>query len=80
MTEYYIPSGVSRTEFTEKRSRFIGHVWPVDSEEQARARIEETKKQHYDARHNCWCYQIRERSGALLRRRRAPRAPRASPC
>lgn len=59
MTEYYIPSGVSRTEFTEKRSRFIGHVWPVDSEEQARARIEETKKQHYDARHNCWCYQIR---------------------
>ena len=52
MTEYYIPSGVSRTEFTEKRSRFIGHVWPVDSEEQARARIEETKKQHYDARHN----------------------------
>ena len=59
MTEYYIPSGISRTEFTEKRSRFIGHVWPVDSEEQARARIEETKKQHYDARHNCWCYQIR---------------------
>ena len=59
MTEYYIPSGVSRTEFTEKRSRFIGHVWPVDSEEQARARIEETKKQHYDARHNCWCYLIR---------------------
>ena len=59
MTEYYIPSGVSRTEFTEKRSRFIGRVWPVDSEEQARARIEETKKQHYDARHNCWCYQIR---------------------
>ncbi len=59
MTEYYIPSGVSRTEFTEKRSRFIGHVWPVDSEERARARIEETKKQHYDARHNCWCYLIR---------------------
>ena len=60
MTEYYIPSGISRTEFTEKRSRFIGHVWPVDSEEQARARIEETKKQHYDARHNCWCYLIKD--------------------
>ena len=59
MTEYYIPSGVSQTEFTEKRSRFIGRVWPVDSEEQARARIEETKKQHYDARHNCWCYLIK---------------------
>ncbi|MBR1660317.1 MAG: YigZ family protein, partial [Oscillospiraceae bacterium] len=24
------------------------------------ARIEETKKRHYDARHNCWCYRIRE--------------------
>ena len=60
MTEYYIPSGVSQTEFTEKRSRFIGRVWPVDSEEQARARIEETKKQHYDARHNCWCYLIKD--------------------
>ena len=60
MTEYYIPSGASRTEFTEKRSRFIGRVWPADSEEQARARIEETKKRHYDARHNCWCYLIKD--------------------
>lgn len=60
MTEYYIPSGNSQTEFTEKRSRFIGRVWPVDSEEQARALIEATKKQHYDARHNCWCYLIKD--------------------
>lgn len=60
MTEYYIPSGSSETEFTEKRSRFIGRVWPVDSEEQARALIEATKKQHYDARHNCWCYIIKD--------------------
>ncbi len=60
MTEYYIPSGASQTEFTEKRSRFIGRVWPVDSEEQARAHIEETKKLHYDARHNCWCYLIKD--------------------
>ena len=60
MTEFYIPSGASQTEFTEKRSRFIGRVWPVDSEEQARAHIEETKKLHYDARHNCWCYLIKD--------------------
>ena len=37
-----------------------GHVWPVDSEEEARRRIEETRKRHYDARHNCWCYVLRE--------------------
>ena len=60
MTEYYIPTGHSQTELVEKRSRFIGQVWRVSSEEEARRRIEETKKQHYDARHNCWCYLIRD--------------------
>ena len=60
MTEYYIPTQHSETEFVEKRSRFIGHVWRVDSEEEARARIEETKKKHYDARHNCWCYLVKD--------------------
>ena len=58
--EYFIPTRESVTEFTEKRSRFIGHVWRVDSEEEARAWIERTKKEHYDARHNCWCYRIKD--------------------
>lgn len=60
MTEYYIPTASSETEFVEKRSRFIGHVWRVESEEEARSRIEETRKKHYDARHNCWCYIIKD--------------------
>ena len=60
MTEYYIPTGRSETELVEKRSRFIGQVWLVSSEEEARVRIEETRKKHYDARHNCWCYLLRE--------------------
>ena len=60
MTEYYIPTGSSQTELVEKRSRFIGQVWRVESEEEARARIEETKKRYYDARHNCWCYLIKD--------------------
>lgn len=60
MTEYFIPTGASETELVEKRSRFLGRVWPVESEEEARARIEEIRKKHYDARHHCWCYRIRE--------------------
>ncbi len=60
MREHYIPTGHSETELVEKRSRFIGQVWRVTSEEEARARIEETRKRHYDARHHCWCYRIRE--------------------
>ncbi len=60
MTEYYIPTGPSEAELVEKRSRFIGQVWRVTTEEEARARIEEVRKRHYDARHHCWCYRIRE--------------------
>ena len=60
MDEYLIPFQEATAELVEKRSRFIGHVWPVDSEEEARARIEETRKRHYDARHNCWCYIIKD--------------------
>ena len=48
MTEYYIPTAPSETEFVEKRSRFIGHVWPVESEEEARDHIEAMKKKYYD--------------------------------
>jgi uncharacterized YigZ family protein len=36
-----------------KRSRFICAVKRVESEEDARAFIEETRKRHWDARHNC---------------------------
>ena len=60
MIEYYIPTQAGEAELVEKRSRFIGHVWRVESEEEARARIEEMKKRYYDARHNCWCYLLRE--------------------
>jgi len=60
MTEYFIPTAASETELVEKRSTFIGHVWPVESEAEARSRIEEMKKKYHDARHNCWCYRLRE--------------------
>ena len=60
MTEYLIPTGRAETELVEKRSRFIGQVWPVESEEEARGYIEAMKKKYYDARHNCWCYRIQE--------------------
>lgn len=56
MTEYYIPAGPGESEYVEKRSQFLGHVRPVESEEEAKAFIAEMKKQYYDARHNCSCY------------------------
>ncbi len=60
MTEYCIPTAPGEASFVEKRSEFLGHVRPVESEDEARAFIAEMKKKYYDARHNCWCYIIKD--------------------
>lgn len=60
MEEYLVPTGFGEDEFIEKKSRFIGRVWPVESEEEALSKIQEMKKKHYDATHNCWAYIIKD--------------------
>ena len=60
MTEYFVPTREAEATFVEKRSEFIGHVWPVESEEEARTHIEAMKKKYHDARHNCWCYIVKD--------------------
>ena len=60
MSEFYIPGGAGEAELTEKRSRFLGHVRPAETEEEARAFVAEMKKTYHDARHNCWCYLLRD--------------------
>lgn len=60
MEEYLVPTGFGEDEFVEKKSRFLGRVWPADTEAEALAHIEEMRKQHYDATHNCWAYIIRD--------------------
>ena len=60
MNEYRIPASPGESELTEKRSRFLGHVRMVESEEEAKAFIAEMKRKYYDARHNCWCYAIQD--------------------
>lgn len=60
MEEYLIPTAFGEAEFVEKKSRFIGHIWPTDTEEEALAHIEEMRKKHYDATHNVWAYMIKD--------------------
>ena len=60
MDEYLIPTQFGEDEFYEKKSRFIGRVWPVETEEEALEKIQAMKKQHYDATHNCWAYIIKD--------------------
>ena len=43
-------------EIVEKKSRFIAHCFRILSEEEALQRIEELKKQFWDARHNCYAF------------------------
>ena len=60
MEEYLVPTQFGEDVFVEKKSRFIGRVWPVESEEEALEKIQAMKKQHYDATHNCWAYIIKD--------------------
>lgn len=47
-------------EIEEKRSRFIGSVFYVESVEEAEEIIKQHKKKYHDARHNCFAYIIKE--------------------
>lgn len=60
MSEYFTPAGAGEAEFVEKRSSFLGHVRYVETEDEAKAFVTEMKKKFYDARHNCWCYIIKD--------------------
>ena len=45
-------------EITEKKSRFIAHIAPAASEEEAVRFIEEKRKMYWDARHNCHAFTV----------------------
>ena len=61
---YKTARAASETEFTVNKSRFIGRCFPVSSEEEALARLDEIRKLHHDATHNCWAYNLR---GGIMR-------------
>lgn len=60
MSGYLVPAGYGEAEFIEKRSRFIGRVWPVADEAEAIAHIKAMREQHWDATHNVYAYIVRE--------------------
>ena len=49
-------------EIVEKKSRFIGSTFAVESVEEAEKRIAEVSKKYWDARHNCYAYVIGKNS------------------
>ncbi len=56
MEEYRTIASAAMDEFTEKRSRFIGAIQPVTTEEEAQAFIRARSKEMWDAKHNVYAY------------------------
>lgn len=56
--EYRVVLEGGQGEIVEKKSRFIATVQRVETEREAAAFIEETKKRYWDARHNCSAFVI----------------------
>jgi len=56
--DYPIPAGFLERETEIKKSRFIARVAPVTSREDVRGWLEQAHRDHPDARHICWAYQI----------------------
>lgn len=60
MQSYTTIAAPAQETFVEKRSRFIGYVAPICSEEEAASFISEKKSAHWDASHNVYAYILRD--------------------
>ena len=58
MEEFYTISNNSEAEIIEKKSKFIAHIFYVESIEEAEKYLKATRKKYHDARHNCFAYAI----------------------
>ena len=60
MTPYKLPLKAAEAEFTEKKSRFIGHITPAQSEREALSFLRSIRTEHSDATHNVYAYRLRD--------------------
>ena len=54
-------------EIVEKKSKFIANLFYVQNEEEAEEIIKKLKKKYYDARHNCYAYNILTKDGLVAK-------------
>lgn len=55
------------SEFVEKKSKFIGNLFYVESTKEAEEIIKKSRKKYFDARHNCIAYRVIE-EGKIVER------------
>ena len=59
--DYFVPfASYGEDKFEEKRSKFTGRLWHVETAEEAVAKIKEMRETYWDATHNCYAYILRE--------------------
>lgn len=58
--DYKTVAHSANDEFVEKRSRFIGYVKPVKTEQEAIDFINQKRSEHWNATHNVYAYSLRE--------------------
>lgn len=58
MEKFKTISENSTAEITEKKSRFIAHVFYIETIEEAENYIKEIRKKYHDAKHNVFAYAI----------------------
>ena len=58
--EYRTVAKASSDEFVEKKSRFIGYIKHVTTQDEAVTFINEIKSKHWDATHNVYAYVLRD--------------------
>ncbi|OAS85800.1 MULTISPECIES: YigZ family protein [Metabacillus] len=60
LSHYYTVKGYGEHEIIIQKSRFICYIERVTNEQDAQSFIQQIKKKHYDANHNCSAYIIGE--------------------
>lgn len=45
-------------QLTEKKSKFISFIFPVQNTDQVKDILDEYRKKYYDSRHVCWAYML----------------------
>lgn len=64
--DYFVPfEAYAEDKFVEKRSKFTGRLWRVETPEAAVAKIKEMRETYWDATHNCYAYILRD--GNIMR-------------
>lgn len=65
MEEFKTINKNSEAQIVEKKSKFIAHIFYVETIEEAEEYIKKVKKKYYDAKHNVFAYAIETKDGGI---------------